>query len=189
MTHYFPLIRLFGAPNGLCSSITESKHIKAVKEPWRRSNKYNALGQMLLTNQRLDKLAAARVEFTKRGMLKGTCLAEAYAAANGDNRPPDQAQINPPFDDVDVHALPNGEAGVDIEGEDDGEDEDEDEGAVPGPAVEAHVDLARTIRQHPVSPIYNYQSYSLNRANADSTIARRSNSTSQPIETYPTVSL
>ena len=38
LTHYHHLIRLFSAPNGLCSSITESKHIKAVKQPWRRSN-------------------------------------------------------------------------------------------------------------------------------------------------------
>ncbi|KAG1807397.1 hypothetical protein EV424DRAFT_1647048 [Suillus variegatus] len=30
-SHYILLIRLFGAPNGLCSSITETKHIKAVK--------------------------------------------------------------------------------------------------------------------------------------------------------------
>jgi hypothetical protein len=74
MTHYYQLIWLFGAPNGLCSSITESKHIKAVKEPWRRSNRYEALGQMLLTNQRLDKLAAARVDFARRKMLEGTCL-------------------------------------------------------------------------------------------------------------------
>ena len=74
--HYASLIRAFGAPNGLCSSITESKHIKAVKEPWRRSSRYNALGQMLLTNQRLDKLAMARVDFTDRGMLEGTCLSE-----------------------------------------------------------------------------------------------------------------
>ena len=35
MTHYHSLIEMFGAPNGLCSSITESRHIKAVKEPWR----------------------------------------------------------------------------------------------------------------------------------------------------------
>ncbi|KIJ16060.1 hypothetical protein PAXINDRAFT_76254, partial [Paxillus involutus ATCC 200175] len=42
----------FGAPNGLCPSITESKHITAVKKPWRRSNKHNALGQILRTNQR-----------------------------------------------------------------------------------------------------------------------------------------
>ena len=74
LIHYLKLIRAFGAPNGLCSSITESKHIKAVKEPWRRSSRFEALRQMLLTNQRLDKLAAARVDFTERGMLKGTCL-------------------------------------------------------------------------------------------------------------------
>ncbi|KAG1837670.1 hypothetical protein F4604DRAFT_1692100 [Suillus subluteus] len=69
MTHYTYLIRLFSALNGLCSSITESKHIKAIKEPWRWSSWYNALGQMLLTNQRLDKLAASRVDFRTRGML------------------------------------------------------------------------------------------------------------------------
>lgn len=72
--HYPRLIRAFAAPNGLCSSITESKHIKAVKEPWRRSNRFEALSQMLLTNQRLDKLAASRVDFASRGMLKGSCL-------------------------------------------------------------------------------------------------------------------
>jgi hypothetical protein len=74
LLHYLQLIREFGAPNGLCSSITESKHIKAVKEPWRRSNRWNALGQMLLTNQRLDKLAAAHVDFVHRQMLDGTSL-------------------------------------------------------------------------------------------------------------------
>jgi hypothetical protein len=76
MMHYIKAIRLFGAPNGLCTSITESKHIKAIKEPWRRSNRYNVLGQMLQTNQRLDKLAASRVDFAERGMLNGTCLSE-----------------------------------------------------------------------------------------------------------------
>lgn len=74
LEHFPTLIRSFGAPNGLCSSITESKHIKAVKKPWRRSNRYQALGQMLLTNQRLDKLAASRVDFASRGMLTGDCL-------------------------------------------------------------------------------------------------------------------
>ena len=32
--HYLGLIQAFGTPNGLCLSITESKHIQAVKEPW-----------------------------------------------------------------------------------------------------------------------------------------------------------
>jgi hypothetical protein len=62
LMHYPKFIREFGAPNGLCSSITESRHISAVKKPWRRSNRYNALGQMLVTNQRLDQLAITRVE-------------------------------------------------------------------------------------------------------------------------------
>ena len=72
--HYPAMIRLFGAPNGLCSSITESKHIKAVKEPWRRSNRHKPLKQILLTNQRLNKLAAARIDFTQRGMLEQSKL-------------------------------------------------------------------------------------------------------------------
>jgi hypothetical protein len=73
--HYPKLIRDFGAPNGLCSSITESKHIDAVKKPWRHSNRYNALGQMLTTNQRLDKLAAAQVDFKSRGLVLGDSIA------------------------------------------------------------------------------------------------------------------
>jgi hypothetical protein len=80
LSHYPVLIRAFGALNGLCSSITESKHIKALKESWRRSNRFESLGPMLVTNQRLDKLAASRVDFTKRGMLNGTCLESARAA-------------------------------------------------------------------------------------------------------------
>ena len=57
LKHYISCIQDFGAPNGLCSSITESKHIHAVKRPWQHSNHHEALGQMLLTNQRLHKLA------------------------------------------------------------------------------------------------------------------------------------
>ncbi|KAI6019111.1 hypothetical protein EDC04DRAFT_2869953 [Pisolithus marmoratus] len=67
MKHYRQLIQLFGALNGLCSSITESKHVKAVKKPYWCTNKYCALGQMLLINQCLDKLAASQ----------GTCLSAA----------------------------------------------------------------------------------------------------------------
>ncbi|KAI6098291.1 hypothetical protein EDD16DRAFT_1768168 [Pisolithus croceorrhizus] len=78
MKHYHYLIRQFGAPNGLCSSITESKHIKAVKRPYRRTNRFQALGQILLINQRLDKLTAACADFAGRGMLNGTCLSQAF---------------------------------------------------------------------------------------------------------------
>ncbi|KAG6810827.1 hypothetical protein H0H92_010186 [Tricholoma furcatifolium] len=72
IVHYRHLIQEFGAPNGLCSLITESAHIRAIKKPWRRSSRYQALGQMLLINQRNDKLAASRVDFTSRGMLKNS---------------------------------------------------------------------------------------------------------------------
>lgn len=69
LDHYAHMIREFGAPNSLCSSITESKHIKAVKEPWRHSNRYNALQQMITTNSRIDKLTATRVHFETEGLL------------------------------------------------------------------------------------------------------------------------
>lgn len=77
INHYRAHIENFGAPNGLCSSITESKHIVAVKRPWHRSSRYEALKQMLTINSRLDKLAAAHRHFAARGMLKGTCLSYA----------------------------------------------------------------------------------------------------------------
>ena len=35
LKHFYRSIHLFGSPNCLCSSITDLKHIKAVKEPWR----------------------------------------------------------------------------------------------------------------------------------------------------------
>ncbi|KAI9433539.1 hypothetical protein H4582DRAFT_2112842 [Lactarius indigo] len=85
LCHYRFLIQQFGAPNGLCSSITESKHIKAVKEPWRRSSRNEPLGQMLLTNQRLDKLAATRVDLGARGMLEAPLLTSSIAI---DSEPP-----------------------------------------------------------------------------------------------------
>ncbi|KAH9983624.1 hypothetical protein BJV74DRAFT_712991, partial [Russula compacta] len=34
LSHYLELIKQFGALNGLCSSIMESKHVKAVKMPY-----------------------------------------------------------------------------------------------------------------------------------------------------------
>ena len=77
LTHYPQLIRHYGAPNRISSSITESQHIRVVKEPWQRSNRHEALSQMLVTNQRLDKLAAARSDFAKHGMLEGSVLPDS----------------------------------------------------------------------------------------------------------------
>lgn len=102
-TQYSTIVGSFrntAPPNGLCSSITESKHIKAVKELWRRTNHHNALGQMFLINQRLNKLAAMQVDFTARGMLDGPTAFDAGLLR--DAAPPD-ANANGPQDAA-VHA-------------------------------------------------------------------------------------
>jgi len=131
--HYNTLICLFGAPNGLCSSITESKHIKAVKEPWRRSSHYKALGQMLVTNQRLDKLTASRQDFYARGMLNSTCLTSVLATLN--------ARAPREHDDTGQHEPPVSSPA--------GEDENEDFDIIDDPtSVLAHVELAKTPRKH-----------------------------------------
>ncbi|KAG1750517.1 uncharacterized protein EDB91DRAFT_1244099 [Suillus paluster] len=106
MKHYPDLIRLFGAPNGLCSSMTENKHIKAVKQPWRWLNRYNALGKMLVTNQWLDKLAALRIDFTKRGMLNSTCLTDALHTEGSTDNAPD-ARVNTTVPDVQIESGAN----------------------------------------------------------------------------------
>lgn len=102
LSHYYYLIHLFGSPNGLCSSITESKHIKAVKEPWRRSNRYRALIQMLRTLVRMDKMATLQRAFTKMGMLAGTTssyVAQSKAKDDGGNSESDEAGLHPDDDE------------------------------------------------------------------------------------------
>lgn len=115
IVHYRPLIQMFGAPNGLCSSITESKHIKAVKKPYRRTNHNKPLSQILLTNQRLDKLAAARIDFTARGMMDGSLLPLPPLPSQGSPSPPP-----------------------------DSDDDSVDNGAIDGPTVVGEVKLAKT---------------------------------------------
>ncbi|GBE88358.1 hypothetical protein SCP_1301730 [Sparassis crispa] len=120
LRHYKFLIWEFAAPNGLCSSITEAKHIKAVKEPWRRSSRNEALGQMLLTNQALDKLSASRVDFASRGMLDVPALAASYLSLH----PIDDA----PDDTANEKSANAGEDGIPF----------------PGPTVEGYVTMAVT---------------------------------------------
>ncbi|TFK58074.1 hypothetical protein BDN72DRAFT_782546, partial [Pluteus cervinus] len=84
LQHYLSVIRLFGSPNGLCSSITESRHITAVKEPWRRSNRYNALIQMLRTIERIEKLGMAQNTFGKFGMMQGSTLSYTAGVLSGE---------------------------------------------------------------------------------------------------------
>ncbi|KAI0318160.1 hypothetical protein OF83DRAFT_1163587 [Amylostereum chailletii] len=116
MKHYPAHIKLFGTPNRLCSSITESKHIKA------------PLGQILLINQCLDKLHAARVDFTARGMLIGPCLQIAPAMRARMNADPVDDPPPPP-----VELIPVDEHGND----------DDDGGDLDGPSILGEVILAK----------------------------------------------
>ncbi|KAJ7429538.1 hypothetical protein B0H11DRAFT_2405483 [Mycena galericulata] len=124
LVHYIRSIQLFGSPNGLCSSITESKHIKAVKEPWRRSSRYKALAQMLLTLTRLDKLAAIRCVYKLRGMMTGTTSSYTMGVLAG---------AQPQMDVVAVHIDNN---------EDEGDD-----GVVHGPKSLSDIKLAPTAQR------------------------------------------
>ncbi len=60
LVHYHALIRLFGVPNGLCTSLSESKHKESTKDVYRRSNRNNPLGQMLVANTRIHQLCAMK---------------------------------------------------------------------------------------------------------------------------------
>ncbi|KAJ6492160.1 hypothetical protein C8R45DRAFT_1137267 [Mycena sanguinolenta] len=93
LIHYRPGIEEYDAPNGICSSITEAHHITAVKRPWRRSSRYEALSQMLPTNQRLDKLAAARADFVERGMLPPTYALPVIDPEDDDGGPVDTVRV------------------------------------------------------------------------------------------------
>ncbi|KAF8329950.1 hypothetical protein F5887DRAFT_1064242 [Amanita rubescens] len=96
LVHYKETIQLFGSPNGLCSSITESMHIRAVKDPWRRTNKFRPLGQMLVINQRLGKLAAFRSFLQMHGLLDRPLLPGHVEEIQGGNAyigPDDDLQI------------------------------------------------------------------------------------------------
>ena len=138
LIHYRRHIENFGAPNGLCSSITESKHITAVKKPWRRSSRYEALTQMLTINTRNDKLAAARADFSSRGMLQGTCLGEALQLSyhNPDNR---NNNHNDEFSGPDG----NGESGNDLDVGDSDNEDDGSPGPVDGLSILSEVVLAQ----------------------------------------------
>ncbi|KAJ6626339.1 hypothetical protein B0H10DRAFT_1941900 [Mycena sp. CBHHK59/15] len=123
LVHYIRFIRLFGSPNGLCSSITESKHIKAVKEPWRRSSRFKALVQMLITLMRLDKLAALKGALTIRGMMTGTT--SSYTAAVLAGEQPQMAAA----------------AAAEVD------DDDNDDGVVHGPKSLSDIELAPTLQR------------------------------------------
>lgn len=132
LIHYLRSIRLFGSPNGLCSSITESKHIKSVKEPWRRSSRYRALVQMLRTISRLDKLAAMHRVFTMHGMMEGSTSSYTTMVLRGEHPQPPTNPTEEP--------------------EDSGGYEDCDLGPASGPKVLSSIELAKTPGMFLVGP-------------------------------------
>lgn len=123
MVHYHDHIKNFGSPNGLCSSITESKHITAVKDPWRRSNKHKALPQILKVNERLDKITAARADFTARGMLTDSCLIQAIKEAFGFGSDDSMDENNSDSDETDTYTHNPDDADEAVPPEDGDEDD------------------------------------------------------------------
>ncbi|KAM6495351.1 hypothetical protein JOM56_008057 [Amanita muscaria] len=122
LVHYITNIQAFGAPNGLCTSITECQHIRSVKEPWRRSNRNNPLGQMLVTNTRLSKLTAAWNDYRQRGMLDAAPIQDAKNGAEliGTDNQVSTCKAGLPPEDLDVTLI------------------------LDGPTVRSHVQLAKT---------------------------------------------
>lgn len=109
---------------------------------------------MLLTNQRLDKLAASRVDFTERGMLQGTCLQNMnIRLALGSTYLSLCIGINlnlvPGDDPTDSHNQTNDDNGNDDDGNgNDGNGDSgggDDDGVVAGPTTPAHVIMGKTI--------------------------------------------
>jgi hypothetical protein len=86
---------------------------------------------MLTTNSRNDKLAAARVDFSSRGMLNGTCLSEALEKLRN---PPEDTTNDDMEDDLDDE----GEHGRDL----DADEDEETTGPVDGPSTLSEVTLA-----------------------------------------------
>ncbi|KAF8256689.1 hypothetical protein EI94DRAFT_1774920 [Lactarius quietus] len=89
LSHFYHAIHQLGSPNGLCSSITESKHIPATKDTWRRSSKNNPMGQMVRTIQRMDKMSEG-------GMLDSFAFSPKFGNTTND-------MSHMPMDDSEEH--------------------------------------------------------------------------------------
>lgn len=84
---------------------------------------------MLLTNQRLDKLAAARADFMARGMMEGALLPLPAAPVKDIESPPPE----------------------------DANDERVDAGAIEGPTCVGEVKLAKSYGELQPPPLPNYR--------------------------------
>jgi hypothetical protein len=154
LLHYVTGIMNFGSPNGLCSSITESKHIVAVKNPWRRSSRYKALAQMVRTINRLDKLAALHRVYLKQGMMVGTT--SAYMACTLHRHlPGSDSEV-----EVEVEDGHWQDDESDDESDSDDEEDDDDMGAVgpvSGPKALSSVALASRYRMSQLTYLISHR--------------------------------
>lgn len=141
LPHYLTSIPLFGSPNGLCSSITESKHIKAVKEPWCRSSRFRALIQMLRTIIRLEKLAALRRRFLREGLLIGS-MAGHFASDHGQASEFDDEEMTSGSNDDDMNVDGPEDVGRGKEGVEGVEERLDDAGPESGPQSLSSITLA-----------------------------------------------
>ena len=95
---------------------------------------------MLTINTRNDKLAAARVDFSSRGMLQGTCLGEALQLLS---RALDSNIMSNNNDNEQNGPDGNGEGGADLDIEHNGDEENGSPGPVDGPPILSEVILAQ----------------------------------------------
>ncbi|KXN85618.1 hypothetical protein AN958_11080, partial [Leucoagaricus sp. SymC.cos] len=111
LIHYCHMICAFGALNGLCSSITESKHIQAVKEPYQ----FDTLKQMLITNSQMDKLASASLDLQTQIIdaesedLVATLFSERHEHDDDDNDDPEVSDATYLERSVDLAKKASGE--------------------------------------------------------------------------------
>ena len=123
LVHYRWLIQQFGAPSGLSTSITESKHKESVKDVWKRSNRNEAIYQMMKMVQRNDKMKAQRTLFEHAGMLPAD-----LKDGNLQGRSPTPSASAARLSAGSVHVLENDD--VNDDGYNEGPTDNDDDGAV-----------------------------------------------------------
>ncbi|KAF8257651.1 hypothetical protein EI94DRAFT_1708769 [Lactarius quietus] len=84
LSHFHHAIHQFSSSNGLCLSITKSKHIPATKDTWQRSSKNNAMGQMVRTIQWMDRMSLLHQHFKECGMLDGFTFSPKFGNSTND---------------------------------------------------------------------------------------------------------
>lgn len=116
LLHYSRMIQLFGAPSGISTSITESKHKQVVKGTYTRTNKFKPLMQMLLLNERMDKMSAAKADFTRRGMMATPI--QLLGADTAPLEPNDEDEDEEGIDELEESLFPSLDPQVQPAGED-----------------------------------------------------------------------